>query len=162
MMEITNLVELLQANELLFADMYRECIRLFPAFSDEFAVFVREEEAHAALFARIAVDMQTNHGQWRPGKVSIRTLEVVQQQIKDALAEIRSGKVAPRYAITALRNFEQSMSERAVDKILETDSPIFKREVECIRDGFVGHLTRLQELEKKIFPRSAKEDLFEI
>lgn len=161
-MEVKILAGLLQENELLIADMYRECARFFPDFKDEFMVFVDEEESHARMFARMKEDMELNPGQWRPGRMSVRTLEIVQQQIKHALDEIRSGHVAPRYAITALRNFEQGMSERAADKIFETDSPVFRQEIEGVRDGFVGHLTRLQELEMKIFPRSGKKGFFEI
>lgn len=161
-MEISRFVELLRQNELLFADMYRECARLFPAFKSEFEVFVREEEAHASVFARIADDIAANPQNWRQGKVSIKTIEVIQQQVKEALAEIRSGQVAPRYAITRLRNFEQGMGERAAEQLIETDSKTLKSQVAGIRNSFTGHLTRLQELERKIFPPGSKEKLFEI
>lgn len=161
-MEIRRLVELLHQNELLFAEMYRECARLFPEYRDDFDVFVREEQMHANIFARVASDIASSPENWRIGRVSVRTLEIVQQQINEALAEIRSGKVAPRYAITALRNFEQSMGERAAEKLIETDSEYLKAEIACIRNGFTDHLTRLQELERKIFPISRKEELFKI
>ncbi len=161
-MEISRFVELLRQNELLFADMYRECARLFPLFKSDFEVFVGEEEAHATVFARIADDIAANPQNWRPGKVSLKTIEIVQQQINEALAEIRSGKVAPRYAITMLRNFEQGMGERAAEKLLETDSEHLKSQVAGIRNGFTAHLARLQELERKIFPAGSKEKLFEI
>ena len=161
-MEISRFVELLRQNELLFADMYRECARLFPLFKSDFEVFVSEEEAHATVFARIADDISANPQNWRPGKVSLKTIEIVQQQINEALAEIRSGKVAPRYAITMLRNFEQGMGERAAEKLLETDSEHLKSQVAGIRNGFTAHLARLQELERKIFPAGSKEKLFEI
>ncbi|HNX75877.1 MAG TPA: hypothetical protein PLM07_02850 [Candidatus Rifleibacterium sp.] len=161
-MEIKRFVEVLRQNELLFADMYRECVRLFPAHKEDFEVFVREEEAHACVFARIAADLAAHPANWRMGKVSLRAIEVVQQQIKDALVEIRSGNSAPRYAITMLRNFEQGMGERASEKVLETDSESLQKEVAAIRDGFTGHLTRLQQLEREIFPASDKDKLFEI
>ncbi|NCB39380.1 MAG: hypothetical protein EOM80_11490 [Erysipelotrichia bacterium] len=162
MMEIQNLVELLRTNELLIADIYRECEKLFPAFKDDFAVFVREEEAHAELFTKITEDFKAGNSQWQKGKVSLITIEIVQKQLKEVLAEIRSGKVAPRYAITALRSFEQGMSERSIEKLITTDSEVFKQATAEINKGFVTHLTRLQELEIKIFPRGDKERIFEI
>jgi len=54
-MEILKIVELLHQNELLIADLYRECARLFPDFKDDFEDFVAEEEAHAGVFARISM-----------------------------------------------------------------------------------------------------------
>jgi hypothetical protein len=160
--EINQLVELLRQNELLFAELYRECARLFPDYKIEFEEFVSEENAHAAVFAKIAEDIRLHPDNWRMGKVSIKTVEIVQNQINEALAEIRSGRVAPRYAITALRNFEQGMGERAAEKLIETSSEYLKNEVAGIRSGFTGHLQRLQQLERKIFPRSGTEALFEI
>jgi len=159
-MEILKIVELLHQNELLIADLYRECARLFPDFKNDFEDFVAEEEAHAGVFARILDDIADFPQNWQPGKISVRTLEVVQQQIKEALAEVRDGRAAPRYAITALRNFEQGMGERAAEKLIETASEHFRYEVACIRNGFVNHLDRLQKLEKKIFPGSNKDELF--
>ncbi len=161
-MEINRLVELLHQNELLFAEMYSECARLFPANKEEFEEFVRDEKAHAAVFSRIAEDIRLHPENWRMGKISVQTIEIVQKQIKEALGEIRSGNTAPRYAITVLRNFEQGMGERAAERLLETDSAKHKSEVSHIRDGFTGHLQKLQELERKIFPLSSKEALFEI
>ena len=161
-MEIKKIVELLCQNELLFAEIYRECARLFPDFKDDFESFAREEQEHSDMFARMLDDIGKNPGNWRLGKVSVLTIEIVNQQAKEALAEIRGGHTAPRYAITVMRSFEQGMGERSSEKLFETDNELFKSEVAVIRNSFTGHLSRLQELERKIFPRSSREEMFEI
>jgi len=161
-MEVKKIVELLCQNESLFAEIYRECARLFPDFKDEFESFASEEQVHADMFARMLGDIGQSPEKWRLGKVSVRTIEIVNQQAKEALAEIRGGRTAPRYAITVMRSFEQGMGERSSEKLFETDNELFKSEVASVRNSFTGHLSRLQELERKIFPRSAKEEMFEI
>ncbi len=43
------------------------------------------------------------------------------------------------------------MSERSVEKILDTDVPEYKNLLSLISEGFDLHLKQLQDLERKIF-----------
>jgi len=157
-MEIVNIAMVLKQNELLFAQLYQECVRLFPDFKNEFEMLVAEEEGHAAIIDNIIKEITDKPENWRPGKVSLRTITVIQEQIQATLAEVKSDQCAPRYVITALRSYEQSMSERAVEKVLDTDVPEFKLQLCLVAEGFTNHLNCLQELEKKIFKTS---DMFD-
>ena len=153
-MELASIAIVLKQNELLFAQLYQECARLFPDYKKEFETLVAEEEGHAAIIDSIIDEIAENPENWRPGKVSLRTLRLIQQQIKNSLAEVRSGQCAPRYVITSLRSYEQSMSERSFERVLETDVPEFKHLLALIAEGFDAHLKCLQELERKIFKTS--------
>ncbi|EKD82335.1 MAG: hypothetical protein ACD_39C01353G0003 [uncultured bacterium] len=157
-MEIANIAVVLKQNELLFADLYRECVKLFPDYAKEFETLALEEEGHAAIVDSVIEEISDHPENWRPGKVSLQTLRFVQQQIRNTLKEIRTGQCAPRYAITALRSYEQGMCERSVEKVLETDVPEFKHLLSLIAEGFSTHLRCLQELERKIFKTS---DMFD-
>lgn len=150
-MELTNIAVILKQNELLFAELYRECARLFPDYAREFESIALEEEGHAEIIASIIEEISNHPENWRPGRVSLQTLQLIQKQIQTTLEEIRSGKCAARYAITSLRSYEQSMSERSVEKILDTDVPEYKNLLSLISEGFDLHLRQLQDLERKIF-----------
>lgn len=157
-MEIASIAVVLKQNELLFADMYRECARLFPDYAKEFAALALEEEGHAAIVDSVIDEISDHPESWRQGKVTLQTLRFIQNQIKNTLKEIRLGECAPHYAITALRSYEQSMCERSAEKVLDTDVPEFKNLLALIAEGFETHLNCLKELERKIFKTS---DIFD-
>ncbi|MBU1106606.1 MAG: hypothetical protein KKB51_08080 [Candidatus Riflebacteria bacterium] len=150
-MELANIAVVMKQNELLFAQLYQECARLFPDFKKEFETLAAEEEGHAAILDSIIEEIADRPENWRPGKVSLQTLRIIQEQIQDTLLEVKTGQCAPRYAITALRSYEQSMSERSVEKVLETDVPDFQDRLALVTQGFDTHLKCLQDLERKIF-----------
>lgn len=157
-MNTIELAKLLEKNERLFGDLYRECARLFPNHSGEFLSLAREEDHHSQLFQKIITAIEISPDKWKIGKVSVQTVEVLQKQIEETLLEIRSAKVAPRYAITVLRSYEQGLSERKLDRLLLTDDSDFKESIEIICKGFDQHLKRLQDLEIKIFPLDRKNE----
>lgn len=150
-MELANLAVVLKQNELLVADLYHECARLFPNYSQKFEELAQEEEGHAAIIDSVIDDIVENPQNWRPGKVSLQTLRIIQQQLKDQLTEVKSGACSSRYALTFLRSFEQGMTERSVEKVLETDEPRCQNLMSVFSEGFSMHNSCLQELEKKIF-----------
>ncbi|HAE39709.1 MAG TPA: hypothetical protein DCG57_13910 [Candidatus Riflebacteria bacterium] len=153
-MEIASIAVVLKQNELLFADMYRECVRLFPDYAREFEALALEEEGHAAIIDSVIEEISEHPENWRQGKVTLQTLRFIQNQIKATLKEIRQGQCDPHYAITALRSYEQSMCERSVEKALESDVAEFKHLLSLVAEGFATHLRCLQELEHKIFKTS--------
>ncbi|PKL49227.1 MAG: hypothetical protein CVV42_06785 [Candidatus Riflebacteria bacterium HGW-Riflebacteria-2] len=150
-MELANIAVVLKQNELLVAELYRECKKLFPDYSKDFESLALEEEGHAAIIDSIIEDIADKPEEWKPGKVSLQTLRVIQAQLKKTLSEVRSGEFAPHYALTALRSFEQSMCERSVERTLVTEVPEFQHLLGLFAEGFVTHNRFLQELEKKIF-----------
>lgn len=150
-MELTNIAVTLKQNELIFAEFYRECAKLFPDYASSFESIALEEEGHAAIIDSIIEEISNHPERWRQGKVSLQTLQLIQKQMKTNLEEVRSGKCAARYAITSLRSYEQSMSERSVEKILDTDVPEYKILLSLISEGFDLHLKSLQDLERRIF-----------
>lgn len=160
-MELTILAGLLRMNELAAASLYRECARLFPDFAAEFEHLACEEDFHAAVLQGVAVEINENPQNWREGKVSCRTVQLLNDNLQQALQELRSGKVNPRYGITVLRSFEQSMSERAVSGMLINDSAGLVNDLRVIDEGFSQHLTSLCELEKRIFGSNSILDQFQ-
>lgn len=160
-MELTVLTGLLRRNELAAASLYRECARLFPDFSAEFERLACEEDFHAAVLHGVAGEIDKNPQLWRAGKVSCQTLQLLNDHLQQALQDLRSGRVNPRYGITVLRSFEQSMSERAVSEMLINDTAGFATDLRVIDDGFSQHLTLLRELEKRIFGSNPVIDQFQ-
>ncbi len=160
-MELTILAGLLRRNELAAASLYRECARLFPDFAEEFEHLACEEDFHAAVLQGVAGEIDENPQNWREGKVSCRTIQVLNDHLQQTLQELRSGKVDPRYGITVLRSFEQSMSERAVAEMLINESAVLANDLRVIDDGFSQHLTCLRELEKRIFGSNSIIDQFQ-
>lgn len=150
-MELANIAIILKQNELLFAELYRECVRLFPDYAKDFESLALEEEGHAAIIDSIIEEISEHPENWRPGKVSLQTLQLIHGQARATLADIRSGNCAARYAITSLRSYEQGMSERSVENVLATDVPEYKQLLGLISEGFVLHLKYLQDLERRIF-----------
>ena len=152
MEELSRLIALLKGNEEAFAALYREGGRLFPSEADEFERLAREEEGHAGLFANIQSDQAAHPGRWRMGKISVTTCEGVQARARSVLEEVRQGKAAPRYLLTSLASLEQSMAERSLHKIIETDEPRLADALRHISQGFTDHFKRLQDLEARLFP----------
>jgi len=150
-MELANIAVVLKQNELLVADLYRECKRLFPDYSKDFETLALEEEGHAAIVDSLVEEIAEKPDDWKPGKVSLQTLRFVQDQLKKTLSEVRSGECAPRYVLTFLRTFEQSMCERSAERALVTEVPEFKHLLNVFAEGFDNHLRCLQNLEKKIY-----------
>jgi len=157
-MELANIAVVLKQNELLVAELYRVCKKLFPDYSREFETLALEEEGHAAIIDSLIEEIAEKPEEWSPGKVSLQTLRLIQDQLKNTLAEVRSGSCSSRYALTALRSFEQSMCERSAERALVTEVPEYKHLLALFAEGFDNHLRCLQDLEKKIFPG---KDLFD-
>lgn len=148
--------------ELLFEQLYLECTKLFPQHSSDFAQLALEEREHADALEKIIDIIDKEPDRCRCGVVTSKTLKLISNDIKKLLKEIREGQVAPRYLITRLRGFEQTMIERSVDKILIFDDDRCVPLINIVKDGFDAHLAFLQKLEITIFPKSDKEKLFEI
>lgn len=159
-MDLTTLANLLRSNELIVAALYRECAVLFPAFADDFVKLASEEEFHASLLTNVVAEISLNPQSWRAGKISIQTVNVLHEHLLQVLNELRSGKVDPRYGITMLRSFEQSMSERSVATMLIDISGNSDNNLQIIDDAFSSHSKRLQDLESKIFGRNEISEYF--
>lgn len=152
MEQLSRMIAVLKQNEELFAALYREGSRLFPDAAEEFERIAREEEGHASLFANIQSDLAAHPDRWRLGRITLETCEGMQTRIKTVLEEVRQGKAAPRYLLTSLASLEQSMVERALHKIIETDEPRLADALRHISQGFTDHFKRLQDLEARLFP----------
>ncbi|NLI77802.1 MAG: hypothetical protein GX442_15370 [Candidatus Riflebacteria bacterium] len=152
MEQLSRMIAVLKQNEELFAALYREGGRLFPALAEEFERIAREEESHASLFAGIQSDLAAHPDRWRQGRITLETCEGMQMRIKAVLEEVRQGKVAPRFLLTSLASLEQSMVERSLHKIIETDEPRLADALRHISQGFTEHFRRLQDLEARLFP----------
>lgn len=159
-MELAAVADLLRTNELLVSRLYLECARLFPEYGVEFSVLAREEEFHASVLTDIIREISADPGLWRLGKISGQTILLLQSNLKQALEDLITGKVAPRYGITVLRSFELGMSERMVGNVLINENPEALKQLSIIDNGFSDHLKRLQDLEKRIFGNNEFADQF--
>jgi len=159
-MESALIASLLQKNELVVARLYSECARLFPKFCRDFEQLATEEEFHAAVFSDIIVEIESAPGDWQVNKISSKTAELLNRHLNEALEEIAGGHVAPRYALTVLKSFEQSMTEMAAAKILVYSGQKSGINLTVIDDSFPGHYKRLIDLEKQIFGENQADQLF--
>jgi rubrerythrin len=150
-MEILDLVKVLKSNELLLAELYHECQRLFPDHKADFEELQSEEEGHAFLVDQIYQDIKENPDEWKPGKLSLVSAQNVNSRIRETLKEIREGKASSRYAITFAMSMELSMSEKNFAQILVAENPAFKMIFKSLDEGFVHHYSILQKIEKQIF-----------
>ncbi len=157
-METIELAKILKENELLIGEVYQECQRLFPDHADDFKELAREEKGHAELFAEIIAAIILQPDNWHSGRLSLQTARVVNERLKENLAEIRQNKVAPRYAITFALSFELSMSEKEFCKMLVTSDADWQKRLKIINEGFPRHYKKLLSLEKNIFSDSQKMD----
>lgn len=148
--------------ELLLEQLYLECTKLFPRYSTGFARLAFEEREHANSLEKIIETIDKEPDRCRCGTMSSETIGIVGNDIQRLLKDVREGLVAPRYVITRLRGFEQTMIERSVDKILIFDDEKSVSLISKITEGFDTHLAFLQKLEIAIFPKSDKEKQFEI
>ena len=153
-MELLDIAQVLKENELLLGEMYGECKKLFPEHAKLFEHLELEEKEHAALIERMMSDMKQNPASWQAGKISLITATNINKQIKDALAEIRSGKVSPKYAITLAVSLELSLSEKSFSKIFRVENEVFKDAQQKLEDGFDGHYKKLLQVKEKIFATS--------
>ena len=148
--------------ELLFEQLYIECTRLFPLYSNDFAQLALEEREHADALEQIIDLIVKEPNCCRCGAMTSETIGLIAYDVKSLLKEVRAGKGAPRYVLTRLRGFEQTMIERSIDRILVFNNENCIPLITKVKDGFDNHLAFLQQLETMIFPKSDKEKLFEI
>lgn len=159
-MEAAVIARLLRKNELEVARLYLECARLFPGFGGDFEKLAAEEEFHAAVLSGILSEIETSPGDWQVDKVTSQTLELLNRNLCEALENVATGRVAPRYALTVLKSFEQSMTEMVVSKILVCSMQNQSGALSVIDDSFSGHYKRLTDLERIIFGENQVDELF--
>ncbi len=159
-METLAIADLLRENELAVASLYRECARLFPQVAADFSLLAEEEEFHASLFGRVMKQIETCPESWKTSKITRQTVEVLHKYLQQTLEEVISGKVAPRYALTALKSFELGMTEKRVGSMLVCLAVDCDEDISLIDQGFDRHLKKLFELETKIFGKDSHAEHF--
>lgn len=149
-MEVLEVARIIQQNELLMAQLYAECARLFPAHADEFRNLELEEIGHAHLVDEIIKDIQASPDSWALGSISLLTIRLISKQLQENIEEIRQGKVSARYAITYALSTELSLSEKDFGNALKNTDGKFKVPMQTLACGFNGHYQRLKKLEKQL------------
>ncbi|GAB4272785.1 MAG: hypothetical protein Kow0029_11840 [Candidatus Rifleibacteriota bacterium] len=152
------LAKILRENELLIGDLYGECSRLFPDYSEKFRNLQLSEQGHAFLLEKILDDMRLNPNNWQPGKLSLKTAQLINDCIKQALKEIKEDKVAPRYALTFAKSIELSLSEKEFSKIFITNDTEFKKALSELENGFKQHFADLLNIEDEVFGNRSEFD----
>ncbi len=149
-MEILEIARTIKQNELLMAQLYAECARLFPEHADEFRNLELEEIGHAHLVEEIIEDIENEPQSWVPGSMSLATIKLISKQIQENLEDIRQGKVSARYAITYALSTELSLSEKDFGNVLKNIDGKFQVPMQTLACGFKGHYQRLKKLEKQL------------
>lgn len=149
-METIQLATTLRENELLIGEIYQVCQKLFGSHEKEFRNLQLEEEGHAFLLEEMISDMEKDPSNWRLGKVSLVTAKFINQRLRENLEEIKSGSVAPKYAITFAISMELSHSEKDFSRVFVCDNDRFTEAFKKLEEGFKDHYKRLLEIEKDL------------
>lgn len=149
-MEVLGLAATLKKNELLMGELYAECQKLFPQHEQAFRLLELEEKGHAFLLDEIIENCKSCPQNWKMGKMSRVTAELISIKLAEAIEEIRSGKASPKYAITFAISTELSLSEKDYGRALIPTDEKFLVSLKKLAEGFADHYKKLQELEKSI------------
>jgi rubrerythrin len=140
------LIDMFIENELLFSEYYSECARLFADKADNFEKLARHEKVHAAIFEKIKQSVIANPDKWSRGDFQINALKLVVEDVKEKVAQLKSGKLKKEFIISYAVDMERALIEKNFFKALKTGIKEFEVFFEKLQSETAGHQKLLEGL----------------
>ncbi|HOD42922.1 MAG TPA: hypothetical protein PKW98_21150 [Candidatus Wallbacteria bacterium] len=144
--DLTALLDLFIENELLFAEYYGECARIFPEKSHNFDTLARHEKIHAAIFEKIKRSVIENPDKWSKGDFHISVLKIVVEDVKEKISQLKEGKLKKDFIISYAADLEKSLIEKNFFRALKTSIKEFEIFFEKLQNETANHQKLLEGL----------------
>lgn len=144
--DLTALIELFIQNELLFAEYYAECAKLFPQNAQKFETLNKHEKIHAAIFEKIKQSVEANPDKWTKGDFHISTLKIVVEDVQEKIEQLKSGKLKKEFIISYAADLEKSLIEKNFFKALKTSIKEFEIFFEKLENETANHQKLLENI----------------
>jgi len=118
--QLLDLVDLFIENETAMHRYYEVCATRFSESGAVFSHLARQEAEHADLFRKVRASIEEKPELWSLGRYHPQTVRVTMNEVQGQIREIVEGRTNRFYAVTFIRDVEQSLIESDLANAFET------------------------------------------
>lgn len=106
----------------------------------------RQETGHAEIFARVRQSIAESPTHWTRGRFAPQTLKILLADVTSRLAQLRTGAMAPAYALNFIQDVESSLIESRIGEAFQTRDPELARLLDAVQQETTQHRDVLRSI----------------
>ncbi|HOU48745.1 MAG: hypothetical protein GYA74_01165 [Acidobacteria bacterium] len=147
-------LDLLKEIETAAGRLYAGFAAAFPEDAPLWDVLRAEEEGHARRVDELKRLVEADRQAFHPDKFNPAALNTFLAGLRESLRKLEKGEIWRRQALAVAQDLENTLSERAFYRVVQSELPEFNKLVEDIDRETRAHQQRLLEFIRLHFPAS--------
>ncbi len=141
---LPQILDLLKQVELSVGKLYTAFARAFPEDAPLWMSLAAEEERHAERIDELKEMITRDRPQFTPDKFTAAGLKTYLDGLGESRRKLASGEISRRQALVLARDFENTLSEGAFYRVVQSGLPQFKKICDLIDLETATHRLKIQ------------------